>query len=417
MQREEEKTGFQKTILPNGVRVITENIPSVRSITAGIWVTTGSRHERAEEAGISHFIEHMVFKGTRRRKMHQIASRLESVGGYLNAFTGKEYTCYFARALDEHLERAVDIVCDLVLEPTFPEKELVREKDVVLEEIKMYEDMPEDLVFDRSESLIYNGHTLGRPVIGYPKTVSSFTRDQLVDYLDRCYTPEHTILSIAGNVNHDKVVKLVEKAFALSERKASKQHVDAINGYQPGQITEERAIQQAHLVLGTRSFSMHHDDRIALTVLNTALGSGMSSRLNQNIREKYGYCYNIYSFINLFSDTGDFGVYMGTDKSKVDHARKLIFAELDKLTQKKLSARKLSEAINQVKGSLMLGLESMSNRMMRIARQELYYNAYFDLDEVIERVEEISAEKVQEVAQELFKEDLFSQVVLLPKAE
>ncbi len=409
-----ELPGFQKTTLPNGLRIITESIPSVRSISVGVWVFTGSRDEAKELAGISHFIEHMVFKGTKKRRMHQIANRLESVGGYLNAFTSKEYTCYFARALDEHLERAVDVVCDMVLQPTFPEKELVREKDVVLEEIKMYEDVPEDLVFDRFESIIYKGHNLGRPVIGYPETVKAFTRQDLLDYMDARYTPDRTVLSVAGNVDHAKVVRFAEKAFAESPRAASKKVKRIANNYRPADHEEARAIHQAHMVFGTRGVGIHDRDRITLSVLNTILGGGMSSRLNQNIREKYGYCYNIYSFVNMHSDTGDFGIYMGTDGSKINHSRKLIQRELDRMMQDKVSPRKLGQAINQVKGSLMLGLESMSNRMMRIARQELYFNRYYTLDEIIETVEQVTAERICEVAQALFQEDKFSKIVLYP---
>lgn len=409
-----QQTRFQKTTLANGVRVITESIPSVRSISVGVWVFTGSRDETPALAGISHFIEHMVFKGTKKRRMHQIANRLESVGGYLNAFTSKEYTCYFARALDEHLARAVDVVCDLILQPTFPEKELVREKDVVLEEIKMYEDVPEDLIFDRFESVIYKDHHLGRPVIGFPETVQALTQQNLLDYMDRHYTPNKTVLSVAGNVDHERVVRLAEKAFSESTRKASNTKFKKANGYQPFNYEEARAIQQAHLVWGTRGYSIHDEKRIGLSVLNTILGSGMSSRLNQNIREKYGYCYNIYSFTNMHSDTGDFGIYMGTDSAKIDHAQKLIQRELDKLRQDLVSDRKLNQAINQVKGALMLGLESMSNRMMRIARQELYFERYFTLDEIIEIVEQVKAEHIRDVAQSLFREENFSRVVLQP---
>ena len=377
---------------------------------------TGSRNESPEMAGISHFIEHMVFKGTKKRRMHQIANRLESVGGYLNAFTSKEYTCYFARTLDEHLPRAIDVICDLILEPTFPEKELVREKDVVLEEIKMYEDVPEDLIFDRFESVIYKDDSLGRPVIGFPETVKAFSRQDLLNYLEANYTPDRTVLSVAGNVDHDQVVRLAEKAFQVSKRGSGQGKSDKANGYKPRNYEEQRVIQQAHLVLGTRGLSIHHKDRVVLTVLNTILGGGMSSRLNQNIREKYGYCYNIYSFVNMHSDTGDFGVYMGTDSKKVDHAQTLIQRELDKLMQDKISSRKLGQAINQVKGSLMLGLESMSNRMMRIARQELYFERYFTLDEVIDAVEGVTAEQICTLAQELFPTNSFSRIVLQPQA-
>ena len=407
---------YQKTTLSNGVRVITETIPSVRSISVGVWVFTGSRDESAELSGISHFIEHMVFKGTKKRRMHQIARRLESVGGYLNAFTSKEYTCYFARALDEHLQRSIDVICDLVLQPTFPEKELEKEKDVVIEEIKMYEDVPEDLIFDRFESVVYKDHNLGRPVIGFPETVRSFTRPDLLGYLDERYTPDRTVLAVAGHADHDRVVRYAEKAFAASERGIAREGAKSTAGYSPGTYTEERVIQQAHLIMGNRGFGIHDDRRIALSVLNTILGGGMSSMLNQNIREKFGYCYNIYSFINLHSDTGDIGVYMGTDRAKVNHAERLIRRELDKLAQKPVSDRLLSQAKSQVKGSIMLGLESMSNRMMRVARQELYFGKYFTLDEIIDSVEQVTADDVQRIAQDLFAPDQFSRIVFLPMA-
>ena len=406
---------FRKTTLPNGLRIITESIPSVRSVSMGVWVFTGSRDEDDSQAGINHFIEHMVFKGTRRRRMHQIASRMESVGGYINAFTGKEYTCYFARSLDEHLGRAIDVVCDLISEPTFPEKELQKEKAVVLEEIKMYEDVPDDLIFDRFESAIYKNNSLGKPVIGFPGTVQSFSREQLHNYLDAQYTPNRTVIAVAGNADHDKVVRYVTKAFEGLERQGAGTPLKrGVNGYTPTQYEEERPIQQAHLVLGNRGYGMHSSNRIVLSVLNTILGSGMSSRLNQNIREKYGYCYNIYSFVNLYSDTGDFGVYMGTDPAKVKHAEKLILRELDKLVQNKIGTRLLNQAINQLKGSLMMGLESMSNRMMRIARQDLFFNKHHTLDEIIDNVEQVTAEQVMDVAAELFNPESFSRIVLLP---
>ena len=405
---------YQKTVLSNGIRVITESIPAVRSVSVGVWIFTGSRNESPEQSGISHFIEHMVFKGTKKRRMHQIARSLESVGGFINAFTGKEYTCYFARSLDEHLGRAIDVVCDLVLEPIFPEKELAKEKDVVLEEIKMYEDVPDDLIFDRFESVIYKDHNLGRPVIGYPRTVRAFTRDQLTDYIQNQYTPDKTVIAVAGNVDHAKVVRLAEKAFENVSRPNQVISTISVNGYKPNDLVEERAIQQAHMILGTRSYGMHDEHRIALMVLNTILGGGMSSRLNQNIREKYGYCYNIYSFVNRHADTGDFGVYMGTDPSKIKHSEKLIRRELEKIVQKKISSRALNQAVNQVKGTIMLGLESMTNRMMRIARQELYYNRYFTLDEIIDTVEQVTAQQILDVASDLFVPDRFSRIVFLP---
>ena len=405
---------FRKTTLDNGVRLVSESIPSVRSISVGVWIGTGSRDESNQESGISHFIEHMVFKGTEKRRMHHIAQRMEAVGGYINAFTSKEYTCYYARALDEHLERAIDTLADLVISPQFPAKELEKEKDVVLEEMKMYEDNPEDLIFDHFESVIYQGHELGRPIIGFPETVSSFSREQLIDYIERTYTPDRIIVAVAGNVDHDRVVRYVREAFSSTRKPAHGPDRTPVNGYDPKEVIEDRPIQQAHAVFGTRSVDIHHKDRVAVTVLNTILGGGMSSRLNQNIRERYGFCYNVYSFVNMHSDSGDFGVYIGTDAENVDRAKKLIFRELQKLVDTPVSLRMLNQAKNQVRGSIMLGLESMSNRMMRLGRQELFFERYLSLDEINADVDRVTAEDVQRVAGELFDPDAFSKIVLLP---
>jgi len=410
-------SAFSKTTLSNGVRVLTESIPSVRSISVGVWIYTGSRDERPEESGISHFIEHMVFKGTAKRRMHHIAQRLESVGGYLNAFTTKEYTCYYARALDEHLERAIDLVCDLILHPEFPQKELDKEKDVVVEEMKMYEDTPDEYVFDCFEGVLFKNHPLGRPIIGFEDTVRSFSRDQLLSYMDEHYTPDRIVLAVAGNARHEDVVRIAEKVFSTSTR-VPRMHVRMpIDGYEPEQILVKKPIQQAHLVLGTRGFPVQDPKRTSLTVLNTLLGGGMSSRLNQNIREKYGFCYSIYSFVNMHSDTGDFGVYMGTDASRIDRSKKLIFKELDKLRTELVSERVLNQTKNQVKGSLMLGLESMSNRMMRLGRQELYFGRYFTLDEIIADVDAVTPEDIRSIAEELFQPEQFSSAILLPLGE
>ncbi|MEM6648199.1 MAG: pitrilysin family protein [Bacteroidota bacterium] len=407
---------FKKTILDSGVRVVTERIPSVRSLAIGIWIEVGSRDEAEHEAGISHFIEHAVFRGTKRRRTHNIAQFMESVGGYLNAFTSKEQTCYLARCLDEHLPRAIDVLSDIVLDPTFPAKEIEREKDVVLEEIRMYADNPEDVVFDVYEAQMYADHPLGRPIIGVPETVQSFTPVQLGQYVDRNYTPGRIVVAAAGNLEHEHVVGLIQKAFAKSDREPNPHRRSPLDGYSPSVMGKTRPIQQAHVVLGAPSYDLHHENRTALSVLNTILGGGMSSRLNQNVREKYGYCYNIYSFVNFLQDAGDFGVYMGTDPTKVERAKAVVLRELEKLTEKPVSKRMLNMAKNQVKGALMMGLESLNNRMNRIAKQEIYYNRYFSLDEVTAFIDEVDEAKVQEVARELFVPERFSQTVIAPAA-
>lgn len=410
----EEAVAFQRSTLSNGLRVVTERIPFVRSISVGAWIFVGSRDERRNEAGISHFIEHMVFKGTERRKTHHVAQWMESVGGFLNAFTGKEYTCFYARGLDEHLGRAIDIVTDIVLRPSFPERELDKEKDVVIEEMKMYDDSPEDLIFDYFESVVYNRHPLARPVIGTPESVGALSRTDLISFVERQYTPERMVIAVAGNVEHERVVREVEKAFASWHRTPEKRRRTKPGGYSPTQQTAPNASQQAHLVIGTRSVSAYEDDRLSMIVLNTLLGGGMSSRLNQRIREQYGFCYNIYSFMNMFTDSGDFGVYTATDPSRVDKSRSLIRRELDRITQSKISARELSQAKSQVKGAIMLGLESMSNRMMRIGREELIYKRHVTLDEVMEQTEAITADSILDSAQRIIGKADYSEVLFVP---
>jgi predicted Zn-dependent peptidase len=411
-----ETEGYRKSILANGIRVITEHLPGVRSVSVGAWVEAGSRHESDEDAGMCHFIEHMVFKGTRKRRMFQIAERLESVGGYLNAFTTKEQTCFYARALDEHLDRAIDTVCDLILRPTFPEKELEREKDVVVEEMKMYEDSPEDYAFDLLEAQLYKGDPLGRPIIGYENTVRSFTRDRLLTFMREQYTGGNIVIAAAGNVRHNRVLRMVQKAVGSEVKPSFERLENAVQTYSPAKLVQKRPTQQAHLLLGTRAYDVNHEDRAALSVLNTIVGGGMSSLLNQNIREKYGYCYNIYSFCNMHADSGEFGVYMGTDPSKIKKSKQLIFRELNRMVNKEVTPRRLNKAINQVKGSIILGLEGMGSRMMRIARQELYYGRYFTLDDVMDQVNAVTATEIKKVAADVFDPSHFSTVELLPEA-
>ena len=406
---------FQKTILPGGVRVVTEEIPSVRSVSVGAWIGVGSRDESPDVSGICHFIEHMVFKGTKNRRMHHIAQRMENVGGYLNAFTSKEYTCFYARCLDEHLPRALDTVLDLILHPVFPEKELDREKDVVVEEMKMYEDTPDEYVFDLFDRAVYGSGPMGQPVIGTEETVRSFDRETLLTFMDHYYTGDRMVIAVAGRVDHARVVRLVEKALAAVQREGDQTGERLPVAEAPVRTVEEtRPMQQAHLILGSRGLSVHDEGRVSLSVLNTILGGGMSSRLNQNIREKYGYCYNIYSFVNMHSDTGDFGVYMGTDGTKADRAVKLIRRELDRLINRPISRTELARAKSQAKGSIMLGLENMSSRMMRIGRQELYYGRYYSLDEILELIEAVEASDLQDIAARICTPDRFSDIRLLP---
>lgn len=409
--------GFERTELPNGVRVVTEQVPSVRSVSVGVWVHAGSRDEAEPEGGITHFIEHVVFKGTERRRGYQINQRMEAVGGYLNAFTAKEHTCFYARGLDEHLGRALDTCLDLVLRPSLPPREIEKEKDVVVEEIKMYEDNPEDHIFDHYEAAMYPDHPLGRPVIGTPESVRSFTRDDLAGYIGRHYVPNRLVVAVAGNVRHADVVRRVERLLDGFERGPRPLERAPANGYVPREVVVPRPIQQAHLVVGTRAYGALDPRRTVVSLLNTLLGGGMSSRLNQNIRERYGYCYAVYSFANMMADAGDFGVYIGVDANKVDRAKKLVVRELEKVAESPVSARTLERARQQLKGSMMLSLESMSNRMMRLGRVELTFERYFTLDEVTAEIDAVTAEDVRAAAEDLFRPERLSSIAFVPSGD
>jgi predicted Zn-dependent peptidase len=406
---------YQKTVLPNGIRVVTEEIPYVRSISVGVWINVGSRDEDENTNGISHFLEHMVFKGTKNYGMQRIASSLESVGGYLNAFTTKEHTCFYARILDEHLLNAMDVLSDLVQYPLFNKRELEKEKTVVLEEIKNIEDDPDDLIHDYFDKSLYQKHPLSFPIIGTEKNVSSFTKEDLEKYFSSHYVPSRIVVAAAGNLKHEALVKLVEKYFKGKTK---------IKGERPARSsprvphsstkTFDKPITQAHICVGTLGYGVKNKQRYPLLILNTVLGEGMSSRLFQNIREKYGFAYSVYSFANLMSDTGNFGVYLGTDKNHIDHSVGLICKELAKLAKNPVSTVEFKRARAQVKGSMMLGLENTSSRMMRLGTGELFYGSFTPIDEILRKLNEVSIEEIHSVAKQLLKEERYSTVIFKP---
>ncbi len=404
----------RKTLLDSGVHVVSERIAAVNSVAAGLWVSTGSRDEPAPLAGITHLVEHMVFKGTRRRRMHHIARRLESVGGYLNAFTAKEYTCFETRALEEHLVRSIDTVADLVTGPQFPEHELSNEKGVVLEEMKMYADTPDDVVLEHFEDIVYAGHALAHPVLGNADTVLAVSRSDLVDWLEQRYTPDRIVVAASGNVKHEALVRAARRALVDLRESRGMRTRTAVGRYVPQRREVLRPISQAHMVMGCRGLSVHHPKRAALIVLRTILGGGMSSRLNQNIREKYGFCYNVSAFLNMYSDTGDFGVYMGVDPAAVDKAERLIRREYAKLASRPVSARMLKHSKNQIRGALLIGLENVTNRMARIARQEIFFGKQKSIDRTLEELGSVQAQDVQDLAASLLKPKELSCVVVLP---
>jgi predicted Zn-dependent peptidase len=410
------ETTLQKTVLPSGLTVITERVPQVRSVSVGLWVNTGSRDETTETSGISHFIEHMIFKGTKRRTFQQINRYMEEVGGYMNAFTSKEQTCFYTRCLDENLDRAIDITTDIVFNSIFPEKEMAKEKDVVIEEMKNTEDTPDDLIFDEFEKKLYLPHPLGMPIIGTEETVRSFSRQDLKSYMKQHYTTGQMLLSCTGNLTHEAVLNLVEKSLAkqslVSKMPKAKSYEQRL--YTPSQNEVAKPIQQAQVVFGF-PFVRSDKDYHAMHLLNTALGSGMSSRLNLNIREKHGLAYTVYSFINSSRDTNAFGVYIGTDKEKVTKAITLIKAELQKLAAKPLSTKELDLAKSQLKGSVIIGLESMSNRMMRIGKNQFYFGRNVTSDEFITSINAVTPAEIQNLAGRLFDEKTYTTLIFRPK--
>lgn len=415
MQNLREIDFVKKTTLDNGLKVVTEKVDSVKSVSVGIWVKTGSRNESAKQAGITHFLEHMLFKGTESRSSYDIAMSMESVGGYLNAFTSSEYTCYYSRCLNTQMDKALDVLSDMVLHPAFPQDEVEKEKKVVIEEMKMYRDSPDDYLFEEFSNKLFEGHPLGRPIIGFEETVSAFTRNDLYEYMEERYQPWNLLVAVAGNTDHDKVVDMVSDYFGSLPAKGEKKENDELTPYKVSNQRLTKDIEQTHLILGRRGLDYDHDDKYRLLLANTVLGGGMSSRLHQNVREKYGYCYSINTFNQSYQDTGVYGVYVGTDKDYVKHVRKLIEKELQKLQEEAIPEQELQEAKSQLKGKLMLSLESMSNRMSRLAKSELYFNRFVTLDELTENIDGVEADQVQSFARNFFDKDLFSEAILLPE--
>jgi predicted Zn-dependent peptidase len=399
--------GFRRTTLPGGLRVVTEAVPGVRSAAFGVWVGVGSRDEHPKEAGASHFLEHLLFKGTARRTALEIAAVMDAVGGELNAFTAKEYTCYYARVLDADLPLAVDVVADLVTSATCSPEDVEAERGVILEEISMHDDDPGDVVHDAFSQALYGDHALGRPVIGSVDTIEALTHASITGYYRQRYTQPEMVVSVAGNVDHSEVVRLVVQAFGHSPPAAS----SPLRAHDPpgphaSVVVEDRPTEQAHLVLGTHGVSRSDPRRWALSVLNNALGGGMSSRLFQEVRENRGLAYSVYSYAAHHHDTGAFGVYAGCAPGKVDEVLEVCRAELDAVARKGLTDDEIVRAKGQLRGSLVLGLEDTGSQMTRIGKAELVHGHVLAVDELLELIEGVTPDAVREVAQDVLQRPL-----------
>jgi predicted Zn-dependent peptidase len=401
--------------LPSGLRLVTESMPHVRSVSIGVWLTRGSRHESDAESGIAHFVEHMLFKGTASRSAQQIAQEIDSIGGQLDAFTAKEYAGYYIKVLDEHLPKAADLLGDMILHPALAPADIVREQSVILEEIKMVEDAPDDLVHEVFTAQFWPRHPLGRPILGTPETVSSFESEGLRRYFGRMYVAPQLLISVAGHIDHAAVRDLVARTFASVPTTADG------TGTHPPAVTSsvgyrQKDIEQSHLCLGGPAFQQAHEDRHALYVLNTILGGSMSSRLFQHIREDRGLAYSVGSSPSTYSDAGMLTIYAGCAADKVAQVVDLSLAELRELRDTPVPADELRRAKDHLKGSLVLNLESSASRMSHLARQFIFFGRHYTLDEMTASVEAVTADDVQRVAKELFQDRGLSATVVGPSA-
>jgi len=392
---------YSKTTLPSGLRVLTETMPAVRSASIGIWADVGSSLEKRDVRGISHLVEHMLFKGTARRSAREIAEAMDGVGGNLNAFTDKETTCYYAKVMDRHVPLAMDVLSDMFLHSAFDPDELAKEQKVVLEEIKMYEDSPDELIHDLFLQRMWRGSNLGDPTIGFDDTVVAMTPQDLRAHMRAHYAPDSIVVAAAGNVEHDAFVELVDRHFA-SFSGTSVPHAPDSPELTPGTLIRHKDSEQAYVVAGTRGLSVRDERRYALSILDTILGGGMSSRLFQEIREKRGLVYTVYSFQAAYRAAGLFGVYAGTSPENVQACIDLIAEQLRGMREVPVGDDELHLAKEHIKGSLTLSLESTSSRMIRLGRNEFALGRNVEPEEIERRVDAVTAGDVRELAAELF---------------
>ncbi len=398
---------IKKTTLDNGICLLTEDIAHVRSVAVGVWVNVGSRDESDEIAGISHFIEHLMFKGTGKRTAKQIAEALDAVGGQLNAFTTKEYTCYYAKVLDEHFDLALDVLSDMIFNSKFAPRDIDRERNVIIEEIKMYEDTPDELVHDVFANTIWQKHPLGRPIIGHADIIKQLGRDTFLDYLKRNYVPGNIVISVAGNIVHELAAEKIGRFFG---RLGGDSFPRVMNLPSPRKEVTCRTkdTEQVHLCVGTPGMPLDHDQIYTFQLVNTILGGGLSSRLFQEIREQRGLVYSIYSYHSSYFDTGLFCVYAGLSRENVEQALDLIFKEIKEIRNRGVTPRELRRAKDQLKGNLLLSLENVNTRMSRLGKSQLYLGKVVTPEEIVEKIEKVTLEEIQSLARERFIPENFA---------
>jgi predicted Zn-dependent peptidase len=396
---------YQKTVLDNGIRVLTEDLPHVRSVSIGIWVNTGARHEDKKVNGIAHFIEHMLFKGTERRTATDIAKEMDSVGGILNAFTNREYTCFYAKVLEKHLPMAVDLLSDIFMNSVFDGEEMEKERKVVLQEINMVEDTPDDYVHDFFNEIVWPDDPLGRPILGTVETINSMSRDTMVGYMKERYISGDVIVTAAGSIEHTNIVRLLIEKGMGSMKPGRYERNNITPGFTTQVAVHKKKLEQVHLALGTKAIGQTHPLRYHNYILSTVLGGGMSSRLFQEIREKRGLAYSVYSYLNSYSDTGSLAIYAGTGEGTYREVLGLVRDELRRLKDETIGDEEFQSAKEQIKGNLILGLESTDSWMTKLAKNEIYFGRDVPVDEVMASIDAVTAPGVRDLAQQIFAKD------------
>jgi predicted Zn-dependent peptidase len=404
---------FRKDRLPNGIRVVTEAMPHVRSVAVGIWVETGSRVEPEARGGISHLIEHLVFKGTATRSAEEIAGAIDSVGGQMDAFTAKEQTCFYVSVLDDHLTLAADLLSDILMHPLFAAPDIEKEKAVVFQEIKMVEDTADDLVHDLFAERVWAGHPLGRPILGRWDVVRGLERETILDHFEQEYAPARVVIAAAGHLEHARVVDLFAERFDNFRRPAVAR-TSAPPTLHAGVHMVQKPLEQVHLVAGFPGIAETAPERYALYLLNDVIGGSMSSRLFQEVRERQGLAYSVHSGLQSYHDTGLFYIYAGTDAANFAKVVKALMKELRTLKKDGIKATELTRAREHLKGSLMLSLESTSSRMNRLAKQEMRFGAFFSLDEMLGAIDRVAADEVEALISRTLDEEQLALLTLGP---
>jgi predicted Zn-dependent peptidase len=404
---------YRKDTLTNGIRVVSETLPKSRSVSIGVWVKVGSRHEPEEIGGVSHFIEHLFFKGTEKRTAKDIAIEMDSIGGEMNAFTSQETTTYYAKVVDDHLPVAIDILSDILLHSKFDPLEMEKERKVILEEIKGVEDTPDDYIHELFTNTVWADNSLGRPILGTRDTIKALKHKDIVSYIDDYYSPKEIVISVAGNFEHARLVELLNESFGKLARggTAKKEVTPAFN---QAIVVKKKQLEQVQICVGCKGMPYTHEDRFVISALNTVLGNSMSSRLFQEIREQNALAYSIFSYVTSYRDTGLLTVYAGTDPSNALEVVRLVTRELRKIKDEGITSAEETRVRNQIKGSLVLSLESSTSHMSRLARQEIYFGKYLSMDDIIKGVEKVTAEQVQRVATQLFTRENTSLTILGP---